>query len=120
MQRFLAGLQFKIKSIVRHHQYHDMNDLLHHALEAEAQLAEEAQFSARAVARSRFTQPAASTPQQSNNSNFRGNSSSKQDSGVSRAKTAAQPSPSDAGSSISTARNRDMKCHTCGSKGHFK
>ena len=32
MQRFLAGLQFKIKRIVRHHQYHDMNDLLHHAL----------------------------------------------------------------------------------------
>jgi hypothetical protein len=24
------------------------------------------------------------------------------------------------GSSISTARNRDMNCHTCGGKGHFK
>ena len=23
MERFLVGLQFKIKSIVRHHQYHD-------------------------------------------------------------------------------------------------
>ena len=32
----------------------------------------------------------------------------------------AQPAASAAGSSISTARNRDMNCHTCGGKGHFK
>ena len=38
MQRFLAGLQYKIKSIVRHHQYYDMNELLHHAHEAELTL----------------------------------------------------------------------------------
>ena len=42
MQRFLSGLQFKIKSIVRHLQYADMHELLHHAREADAQLAEEA------------------------------------------------------------------------------
>ena len=38
MQRFLAGLQFKIKSIVRHTQYNDMTDLLHQAREAEKRL----------------------------------------------------------------------------------
>src|SRR4051812_11555221 len=42
MQRFLHGLKFNIKSIVRHHQYYTMNDLLHLAREAESQLAEEA------------------------------------------------------------------------------
>jgi hypothetical protein len=43
MQWFLYGLRLPIKSIVRHHTYNDMNQLLHHAMEAEAQLAEEAQ-----------------------------------------------------------------------------
>jgi hypothetical protein len=43
MQRFLHGLRLPIKNIVRHHTYNDMNQLLHHAMEAEAQLAEEAQ-----------------------------------------------------------------------------
>src|SRR4051812_19081966 len=47
LQRFLSGLTYNIKRIVRHHQYHDMNDLLHHAREAEAQLAEEAKYKAR-------------------------------------------------------------------------
>ena len=40
MQHFLHGLKFTIKGIVRHHQYTNMNELLHHAREAEAQLAE--------------------------------------------------------------------------------
>ena len=31
MQRFLHGLKFTIKGIVRHHQYTTMNELLHHA-----------------------------------------------------------------------------------------
>ena len=43
MQRFLHGLKQNIKGIVRHCQYTNMNELLHHAREAEAQLAEEAQ-----------------------------------------------------------------------------
>ncbi|KAK1616017.1 hypothetical protein QYE76_021534 [Lolium multiflorum] len=30
------------------------------------------------------------------------------------------PAASGTGSSMSTARNRDMVCHTCGGKGHFK
>ncbi len=41
MQRFLSGLQFKIKSIVRHVQYNDMTELLHQAREAEKRLAED-------------------------------------------------------------------------------
>src|SRR5215218_5253231 len=41
MQRFLNGLRFNIKGIVRHHGYTTMNELLHHAREAESQLAEE-------------------------------------------------------------------------------
>jgi hypothetical protein len=36
LQRFLHGLKYNIKSIVRHHRYRDMNELLHHAREAEA------------------------------------------------------------------------------------
>ena len=39
MHRFLHGLKFTIKSIVRHHQYYTMNDLLHLAREAESHLA---------------------------------------------------------------------------------
>ena len=47
MQRFLHGLKQNIKGIVRHCQYTNMNELLHHAREAEAQLAEEAQAKSR-------------------------------------------------------------------------
>ncbi|KAK1652406.1 hypothetical protein QYE76_070211 [Lolium multiflorum] len=42
MQRFLNGLKYDVKGIVRHYTYTDMNQLLHHAREAESQLAEEA------------------------------------------------------------------------------
>jgi hypothetical protein len=47
MQWFLHGLRLPIKNIVQHHTYNDMNQLLHHAMEAEAQLAEEAQQKSR-------------------------------------------------------------------------
>ncbi|KAK1618297.1 hypothetical protein QYE76_023814 [Lolium multiflorum] len=68
MQRFLNGLKYDVKGIVRHYTYTNMNQLLHHAREAESQLAEEAKVKGRATG----------------------------------------------------ARNRDMLCHTCGGKGHFK
>ncbi|KAK1664824.1 hypothetical protein QYE76_052983 [Lolium multiflorum] len=42
MQRFLNGLKYDVKGIVRHYTYTNMNQLLHHAREAESQLAEEA------------------------------------------------------------------------------
>src|SRR3954469_1914011 len=55
MQHFLHGLKFTIKSIVQHHQYYTMNDLLHLAREAESQLAEEAQLKAKYTSSSRFS-----------------------------------------------------------------
>jgi hypothetical protein len=52
-----------------------MNELLHHAREAEAQFAEEAQFKARNTSGNRFTpKPTAPTP--SSRSDFRAPSSS--------------------------------------------
>ncbi|KAK1665882.1 hypothetical protein QYE76_054041 [Lolium multiflorum] len=42
MQCFLNGLKYDVKGIVRHYSYTNMNQLLHHAREAESQLAEEA------------------------------------------------------------------------------
>ena len=36
MQRFLNGLKYDIKGIVRHYSYTTMNELLHHAREAES------------------------------------------------------------------------------------
>jgi hypothetical protein len=75
LHRFLHGLKYNIQSIVRHHQYRDMNELLHHAREAEAQFAEEAQFKSHTTSGSCFTpRPAASTP--SSRSDFRAPSSS--------------------------------------------
>ncbi|KAK1679737.1 hypothetical protein QYE76_040585 [Lolium multiflorum] len=44
---------------------------------------------------------------------------SKPVSNVSNAKK-SESAASTSGSSMSTARNRDMNCHTCGGKGHFK
>jgi 2'-5' RNA ligase len=107
MQRFLHGLTFKVKSIVRHHQYHDMNDLLHLAHEAEAQLAEESQYNAHTtVARGRFSpRPVNSVPPPSPNSGFRGPTSNKPELSVSTAKKTVQPAASAIGSSMSTARN---------------
>ena len=46
MQRFLHGLKFNIKSIVRHHKYENMIELLHLSREAKSQLPEEAQIKA--------------------------------------------------------------------------
>jgi hypothetical protein len=46
-QSFLHGIKISIKNTVRHHTYNDMNQLLHHAMEAKAQLAEEAQQKSR-------------------------------------------------------------------------
>ncbi|KAK1642522.1 hypothetical protein QYE76_060327 [Lolium multiflorum] len=45
--------------------------------------------------------------------------SSKPVSNVSNTKK-SETAASTSGSSMSTARNRDMNCHTCGGKGHFK
>jgi hypothetical protein len=92
-----------------------MNELLHHAREAEAQFAEEAQFKARTTLGSHFTpRPAAPTP--SSRSDFHAPSSLQSDSNAKK----SAPAASGTGSNMSTACNHDMECHTCGGKGHSK
>ncbi|KAK1645151.1 hypothetical protein QYE76_062956 [Lolium multiflorum] len=121
MQRFLHGLKYDIKGIVRHHSYTTMNELLHHAKEAESQLAEEAQIKGRATGAGRFTprEPPSTAPTPSSRSAPYSTPSSKPVSNVSNTKN-PEPAASTSGSSMSAARNRDMNCHTCGGKGHFK
>ncbi|KAK1662827.1 hypothetical protein QYE76_050986 [Lolium multiflorum] len=120
MQRFLNGLKYDVKGIVRHYTYTNMNQLLHHAREAESQLAEEAKVKGRATGAGRFTPRAPSTaPAPSTRSAPYSTPPSKPVSNVSNAKK-SESAASTSGSSMSTARNRDMVCHTCGGKGHFK
>ncbi|KAK1628024.1 hypothetical protein QYE76_002339 [Lolium multiflorum] len=118
MQRFLNGLKYDVKGIVRHYTYTNMNQLLHHAREAESQLAEEAKVKGRATGAGRFT-PRAPAPAPSTRSAPYSTPPSKPVSNVSNAKK-SESAASTSGSSMSTARNRDMLCHTCGGKGHFK
>ncbi|KAK1608010.1 hypothetical protein QYE76_031683 [Lolium multiflorum] len=121
MQRFLHGPKYTIKGIVRHHCYTNMNELLHHAREAEAQLAEEAQIKGHAMGAGHYTSraPPSTAPTPSSRPATFPTSSSKSVSNVSNTKK-PKPAASGSGSSMSTARNRDMACHTCGGKGHFK
>ena len=119
LQRFLNGLRFNIKGIVRHHTYATMNELLHHAREAESQLAEELQMKGRATGAGRYTPRAPPSMAPSTRPADVPSSSSKPVSSVTNTKKPA-PAPSGSSSNMSTARNRDMVCHTCGGKGHFK
>ncbi|KAK1694546.1 hypothetical protein QYE76_011243 [Lolium multiflorum] len=120
MQRFLNGLKYDVKGVVRHYSYTNMNQLLHHAREAESQLAEEAKVKGRATGAGRFTPRVPSTaPEPSTRSTPYSTPPSKPVSNVSNAKK-SESAASTSGSSMSTARNRDMLCHTCGGKGHFK
>ena len=120
-QRFLHGLKFTLKGIVRHHHYTTMNELLHHAREAESQLAEEAQFKARYTSSRRFSSrvPTPSAALMEGQSSRASSSYSKPASNAPGSKRPATPAAS-TDSSMSTARNRDMNFHTCGGKGHFK
>ncbi|KAK1687221.1 hypothetical protein QYE76_048069 [Lolium multiflorum] len=121
MQRFLNGLKYDIEGIVHHYSYTNMNQLLHHAREAESQLAEEAKVKGRATGAGRFTPraPSSTAPAPSTRSAPYSTPPSKPVSNVSNAKK-SESAASTSGSSMSTARNRDMLCHTCGGKGHFK
>ncbi|KAK1612962.1 hypothetical protein QYE76_036635 [Lolium multiflorum] len=121
MQRFLNGLKYDIKGIVRHYNYTNMNQLLHHAREAESQLADEAKIKGRATGAGRFTPRAApsTVPAPSTRSAPYSTPPSKPVSNVSNTKK-SESAASTSGSNVSTARNRDMACHTCGGKGHFK
>ncbi|KAK1628396.1 hypothetical protein QYE76_002711 [Lolium multiflorum] len=121
MQRFLNGLKYDVKGIVRHYTYTNMNQLLHHAREAKSQLAEEAKVKGRATGAGRFTSraPPPAAPAPSTRSAPYSTPPSKPVSNVSNAKK-SESAASTSGSSMSTTRNRDMLCHTCGGKGHFK
>ncbi|KAK1626779.1 hypothetical protein QYE76_001094 [Lolium multiflorum] len=121
MQRFLNGLKYDIKGIVRHYTYTNMNQLLHHARDAESQLAEEAKVKGRATRAGRFTPraPSSTAPALLTRSAPYSTPPSKPVSNVSNAKK-SESAASTSGSSMSTTRNRDMLCHTCGDKGHFK
>ncbi|KAK1662638.1 hypothetical protein QYE76_050797 [Lolium multiflorum] len=121
MQRFLNGLKYDIKGIVRHYSYTNMNQLLHHAREAESQLAEEAKVKGRATGAGRFTPraPSSNAPAPLTRSVPYSTPPSKPVSNVSNAKK-SKSAASTSGSSMSTTHNRDMLCHTCGGKGHFK
>src|SRR5664279_4803332 len=123
MQRFLSGLSFNVKRIVRHHQYGDIQDLLHQAREAELQLAEDAKFTRRpSYSRGSYTPrvtPSAVAPTPASVSRDSTPATSKFSSAAPTPKPAPNPSVS-VGSSNSTARTRDMNCHTCGGKDHFK
>ncbi|KAK1626713.1 hypothetical protein QYE76_001028 [Lolium multiflorum] len=121
MTRFLNGLKYDIKGIVRHYSYTTMNELLHHAREAESQLADEAKVKVRTTGAGRFTPraPPSTAPTPSMRSAPYSNPPSKPVSNVSNTKK-SESAASTSGSSMSTARNRDMNCHTCGGKGHFR
>ncbi|KAK1647633.1 hypothetical protein QYE76_065438 [Lolium multiflorum] len=83
-------------------------------------LAEEAKVKGRATGAGRFTlapPPAAPVPSTRSAPYF--TPPSKSGSNVSNPKK-SESAASTSGSSMSTARNRDMVCHTCGGKGHFK
>ncbi|KAK1629590.1 hypothetical protein QYE76_003905 [Lolium multiflorum] len=81
-------------------------------------LAEEAQQRGRATGAGRFT-PRAATFYGAIDASYFSTPSSKPVSNVSHAKK-SESAASTTGSSMSTARNHDMLCHTCGGKGHFK
>ena len=106
MQRFLSGLQYKIQGVVRHYNYHDMNELLHHATESESQFLDDARVATRLANRSGFSAPSPST-QSAPNYSGRGTSSRKVDYHVSNTKKAPQPAASSSNSTSSTARNRE-------------
>jgi hypothetical protein len=122
MQWFLHRLRLPIKSIVGHHTYNDMNQLLHHAIEAEAQLAEEVQQKSCFSPASRYTARAPSSP-----------APAPLEGTPSRPSSSTRPAPSGAqsrcptatpaassGSSASVTCESEKVCHTCGGKGHFK
>ncbi|KAK1650348.1 hypothetical protein QYE76_068153 [Lolium multiflorum] len=118
MQRFLNGLKYDVKGIVRHYTYTDMNQLLHHAKKLnhswlkKQRLKDVLRKWAFTPARPLRRRPAVSSVPYST-------PPSKPVSNVSNAKK-SESAASTSGSSVSTTRNRDMLCHTCGGKGHFK
>ncbi|KAK1662742.1 hypothetical protein QYE76_050901 [Lolium multiflorum] len=117
MQRFL-WMKYDVKGIVRHYTYTNMNQLLHHAREAESRLAEEAKVKGRATGAGRFTpaRPLQSTPSTRSAPYSTPPSNRSPMYLMQRSPNLLQVRVV----LVSTTRNRDMLCHTCGGKGHFK
>ena len=118
----MSGLNFNVKKIVRHYQYADIENFLHQAREAELQVADDAKY----LSRSSFGQGSFSsraTPSDVQSSvapSSCGATSRKSISAAPSTKPTVPPTTSATGSSSSTARTRDMSCHTCGGKGHLE
>jgi hypothetical protein len=122
MQWFLHGLRLPIKNIVWHHTYNDMNQFLHHDMEAEAQLAEEAQQKSCFSPASRYTARAPSSPAPAPLEGIPTRPSLSTRPGTSGAQS-RRPATTPVGSSslsASVTRHSEKVCHTCGGKGHFK
>src|SRR4051812_45150432 len=118
MQHFLRHLKYNIKIIIRHHMYNDMTELLDHAKEAKTHFAKEAQFKDHSI-RHFSSRSAPFSPSSTSHPNEHPSTSTKPTSSVSNIRKPA-PTSSGTGSNMSTMGNRDMECHTCGGKGHFK
>ena len=95
--------------------YSDMTDLLHQAREAEKRLAEEAQISTRRSFPQKTSVFSPPTPQVAPNRS----GTAKPEANTSGVKKSVPPIAKSSGPTNVT-RNRDMVCHTCGGKGHFK
>ena len=78
-----------------------------------------AQFKACTGPRSFLARTPSDAPSSSARPDDRPATSSKPTSNVSNTRKPA-PAASGTGSSMSTARNRDVECHTCGGRGHYK
>jgi hypothetical protein len=122
LQRFLRGLKLPIKNIVWHHTYNDMNQLLHHAMEDEVQLAEEVQQKSRYSAASRYTARAPSSPALAplEGKSSRSSSSTRPMPSRSQSRRPTATPAASSGSSASVTRESEKLFHKCGGKGHFK
>jgi hypothetical protein len=99
-----------------------MNQLLHHAMEAEAQLAEEVQQKYHFSPASRYSARAPSNPAPApheGTASFPSFSTRPVPSGALSRHPATTPADSSS-SSASVTRASEKVCHTCGGKGHFK
>jgi hypothetical protein len=116
LQRFLHGLRLPIKNILMHNTYNDMNHLLHHAMEAEAQFAEEAQQKSRFAPASPYTARAPSSPAPApveGTSSYPSSYTRPAPSGAQSRCPAATPAAS-SGLSASVTHDSEKLCHTCG------
>ncbi|KAK1629149.1 hypothetical protein QYE76_003464 [Lolium multiflorum] len=117
MQRFLNGLKYDVKGIVRHYTYTNMNQLLHHAREANHSWLKKQRL--KDVLRELGVLHPVRLLQRGTPSTLRSllYSPSKPVSNVSNTKKSESAVRVVL---VCLQRATDMLCHTCGGKGHFK